>query len=407
VTALKIELTLLLTFTGLIVGGFIGAIMRARASGSKFANAEREAAQIVGNAKKEAETIIKEADIQSKDVVFKAKAAWDDEVREIRRELHAQEKRLVQKEENLDRKVSQADEKEHDLSRREQSLLDRDRNLQKRTEEAEALVAEQRLKLENLSGITAEEAKQQLMASMESEARHDAAKRIRQIEDEAKEVADKKAKKILSLAIQRFAGDYVAEKTINSVALPSDEMKGRIIGREGRNIRAIEAATGIDLPLVDRPLQMMVTARQPHALDQVLGWVNHGISLKQVPSGGFVIGGGWPGQGDPRTYQTRLLPGSMAKSADTVVTLYPSLAGIPIVRAWLGIEAFCEDEMQIVGQAASVDGLILAAGFSGHGHSGQFKPGIGAPLRENGLDEPKGHPDGMCPDPGAGHGPIY
>ena len=260
---MKIELTLLLTFAGLIVGGFIGAIMRARASGSKFANAEREAAQIVENAKKEAETIIKEADIQSKDVVFKAKAAWDDEVREIRRELHAQEKRLVQKEENLDRKVSQADEKEHDLSRREQSLLDRDRNLQKRTEEAEALVAEQRLKLENLSGITAEEAKQQLMASMESEARHDAAKRIRQIEDEAKEVADKKAKKILSLAIQRFAGDYVAEKTINSVALPSDEMKGRIIGREGRNIRAIEAATGIDLIIDDTPEAVIISGFNP------------------------------------------------------------------------------------------------------------------------------------------------
>ncbi|UCD79449.1 MAG: FAD-binding oxidoreductase [Desulfobacterales bacterium] len=140
--------------------------------------------------------------------------------------------------------------------------------------------------------------------------------------------------------------------------------------------RSIAAAAGIDLPLVDRPLQMMVTARQPHALDQVLGWVNHGISLKQVPSGGFVIGGGWPGQGDPRTYQTRLLPGSMAKSADTVVTLYPSLAGIPIVRAWLGIEAFCEDEMQIVGPAASVDGLILAAGFSGHGFA--IGPGIGS-----------------------------
>ncbi|MGD9343102.1 MAG: Rnase Y domain-containing protein, partial [Desulfuromonadales bacterium] len=260
---MKIELTLLLTFAGLIVGGFIGAIMRARASGSKFANAEREAAQIVENAKKEAETIIKEADIQSKDVVFKAKAAWDDEVREIRRELHAQEKRLVQKEENLDRKVSQADEKEHDLSRREQSLLDRDRNLQKRTEEAEALVAEQRLKLENLSGITAEEAKQQLMTSMESEARHDAAKRIRQIEDEAKEVADKKAKKILSLAIQRFAGDYVAEKTINSVALPSDEMKGRIIGREGRNIRAIEAATGIDLIIDDTPEAVIISGFNP------------------------------------------------------------------------------------------------------------------------------------------------
>jgi sarcosine oxidase subunit beta len=140
--------------------------------------------------------------------------------------------------------------------------------------------------------------------------------------------------------------------------------------------RSIAAAVGIDLPVVYFPLQMMVTARQPHVLDQVLGWVNHGISLKQVPSGGFVIGGGWPGQGDPKTYQTRLLPGSMAKSAETTVSLFPSLAGIPIVRAWLGIEAFCIDEMQIVGPAGSVDGIIVAAGFSGHGFA--VGPGIGS-----------------------------
>ena len=140
--------------------------------------------------------------------------------------------------------------------------------------------------------------------------------------------------------------------------------------------RSIAAAVGIDLPFVYFPLQMMVTARQPHVLDQVLGWVNHGISLKQVPSGGFVIGGGWPGQGDPKTYQTRLLPGSMAKSAETTVSLFPSLAGIPIVRAWLGIEAFCIDEMQIVGPAGSVDGIIVAAGFSGHGFA--VGPGIGS-----------------------------
>jgi sarcosine oxidase subunit beta len=140
--------------------------------------------------------------------------------------------------------------------------------------------------------------------------------------------------------------------------------------------RSLAAAAGIDLPFVDCPLQMMVTVRQPHVLGQVLGWVNHGISLKQVPSGGFVIGGGWPGKGDPRTYRTQLLPGSMAKSAETTVSLYPSLAGIPIVRAWLGIEAFCKDEMQIVGPVASVDGLILAAGFSGHGFA--IGPGIGS-----------------------------
>jgi len=140
--------------------------------------------------------------------------------------------------------------------------------------------------------------------------------------------------------------------------------------------RSIAASVGIDLPLIDCPLQMMVTARRPHILGQVLGWVDHGISLKQVPSGGFVVGGGWPGQGDPRTYRTRLLPGSMAKSAATTVSLFPALAGIPVVRAWLGIEAFCEDEMQIVGPATSVEGLILAAGFSGHGFA--IGPGIGS-----------------------------
>jgi sarcosine oxidase subunit beta len=144
--------------------------------------------------------------------------------------------------------------------------------------------------------------------------------------------------------------------------------------------RAIAATVGIDLPFEYFPLQMMVTARRPHRLDQVLGWIDHGISLKQVPSGGFVIGGGWPGQATPQTYQTRLMPGSMAKSAYTTVNLFPSLAGVPIVRAWLGIEAFCVDEMQIVGPVASAGGLILAAGFSGHGFA--IGPGVGSLIAE-------------------------
>jgi len=254
---------ILLLLAGLIFGGFVGAVLRAKASGSKLANAEREAAQIVESAKKDADTIRKEAEIQSKDVVFKAKADWEDEVRDARREIQSQERRLVQKEENLDRKVSEVDERDRELARQEQSLIDRDGNLQKRADEIESLVAEQRAKLEKISGITTEEAKQQLVASMESEARHDAAKLIKQIEDEAKESADKKAKKILSLTIQRYAGDYVAEKTINSVPLPSDEMKGRIIGREGRNIRAIEAATGIDLIIDDTPEAVIISGFNP------------------------------------------------------------------------------------------------------------------------------------------------
>lgn len=140
--------------------------------------------------------------------------------------------------------------------------------------------------------------------------------------------------------------------------------------------RGLAASVGLDLPLKPYALQMMVTARRPHKLDQVLGWLGHGISLKQVPSGGFVIGGGWPGYGEPDTYRTHLLPGSMAKSARTTVDLYPSLAEIPIVRAWVGIEAFCKDEMQIVGTVPNVEGLVLAAGFSGHGFG--IGPGVGA-----------------------------
>jgi len=260
---LSIEITILIAVAGLVVGGGIGAVLRRKSSESKLANAEREAARVVENAKKEADTIRKEAEIQAKDDVFKAKAEWEQEARELRRELQSQEKRLVQKEENLDRKSSQVDEKDAELARREQSLSDRDRNLQARGEEIDRLVAEQRTKLEQISGFSSEEAKQQLIEAMESEARHDGAKRIKQIEDEAKETADKKAKKILSLAIQRYAGDYVAEKTINSVALPSDEMKGRIIGREGRNIRAIEAATGIDLIIDDTPEAVIISGFNP------------------------------------------------------------------------------------------------------------------------------------------------
>jgi sarcosine oxidase subunit beta len=140
--------------------------------------------------------------------------------------------------------------------------------------------------------------------------------------------------------------------------------------------KAIAATAGLDLQFQPFTLQMMVTAPRPPFLDQVLGWLGHGISLKQVPAGGFVIGGGWPGHGDPDTYRTRLYPGSMAKSAKTAVDLFPSLAGVPVVRAWVGIEAFSTDEMQIIGPVAAIDGLILAAGFSGHGFG--IGPGVGS-----------------------------
>ncbi len=256
-------LAIIVAVISLVVGGLVGALVSRKSSATKLANAEQDAAQIVDRAKKEAATLRKEAEVQAKDVAFQAKEEFEVEARETRRELHGLERRLVQKEENLEKKSSHLEEKSEELGRREQSISDRERHLQQKNEEAEQLVTEQRTRLEQIANISSEEAKHELMASMESEARHDAAKNIKQIEDEAKETADKKAKKILSLAIQRYAGDYVAEKTINSVALPNDEMKGRIIGREGRNIRAIEAATGIDLIIDDTPEAVIISGFNP------------------------------------------------------------------------------------------------------------------------------------------------
>jgi len=140
--------------------------------------------------------------------------------------------------------------------------------------------------------------------------------------------------------------------------------------------KTIAATAEIDLPFHPFPLQMMVTSRQPHFLDQVLGWLGHGISLKQVPAGGYLIGGGWPGIGDLLNGSTRLMPGAMAKRAETSLDLFPSLAPIPVIRAWVGIEAFCVDEMQVLGPVPGIEGLFLAAGFSGHGFA--IGPGVGS-----------------------------
>ncbi len=263
VAILNNELLIIVAFISLVAGGLIGVLVNRKSATSKLSNAERDAARIVENARKEADTLRKEAEVEAKDAAFQAKEEFEAEARELRRELQAQERRLVQKEENLDRKGLHLDERSEEVARREQALVDRERHLQQKGEEVDRLVDEQRTRLEQLAEMSSEQAKQQLMDAMESEARHDAAKRIKQIEEEAKETADKKAKKILSLAIQRYAGDYVAEKTINSVALPNDEMKGRIIGREGRNIRAIEAATGIDLIIDDTPEAVIISGFNP------------------------------------------------------------------------------------------------------------------------------------------------
>jgi ribonuclease Y len=260
---LKVELEIIFAMLALLIGGAIGYFLRNKIMQSRIADARAAADKIIEAAKKEADTLLKEAQIQAKDIVLQAKIEWENEIREERRELQASEKRLLQKGESLERKQGHLDSKEEELGRKEQSLNDRLAQHGKKEKEVDSLLQKQREKLESLSGITAEEAKTRLMEEMESAARHDCAKRIKQIEDEAKETADRKAKKIMALAIQRYAGDYVAERTVSVVPLPSDEMKGRIIGREGRNIRAIEAATGIDLIIDDTPEAVILSGFNP------------------------------------------------------------------------------------------------------------------------------------------------
>ncbi|MBF0647148.1 ribonuclease Y [Desulfuromonas acetoxidans] len=244
-------------------GALVGAYVRRRLDESQMGSAQQLASQIIEDGKKEAETIRKEAELQAKDTVLKAKSEWEKEAKELRRELQGQERRLIQREENLDRKDRVLETREKEAQQRERELATQEGAIQQREKKVEQLVEEQMARLEQVSGMTGEEARQHLMETMESQARHDAAKRIKQIEDEARESADKKAKEILSLAIQRYAGDYVAEKTVSVVPLPSDEMKGRIIGREGRNIRAIEAAAGIDLIIDDTPEAVIISGFNP------------------------------------------------------------------------------------------------------------------------------------------------
>lgn len=245
------------------VGVVIGNVMRKKMTDSSTAKAEEQATRVLEDAKREADTLLKEASLQAKDVVYQAKADFERDTKDKRRDLQALEKRLQQKEENLDKKMALYDQRDADHVKREQTLANREQALVQKEEKIGQLVDEQLRKLENISGMTAAEAKRVLMETMESEAKLDVAKRIKAIEEEARETADKKSKEIMALAIQRYAGEYVAERTVSVVALPSDEMKGRIIGREGRNIRALEAATGIDLIIDDTPEAVILSGFNP------------------------------------------------------------------------------------------------------------------------------------------------
>ncbi len=253
-------------FLGIIVfaAGFLLAFwIRTRLTANKIRAADEEARKIIEDAQKKLETIQKEGKLHAKDQLYQMKVEFENETKEIRSELKSLQKRLGKKEESLDQKTGQLERRDVAISKKEQHNIERERKLQGQEKKYQTLIEEQRMQLERVSGLTGDAAKELLIKAMENEARYEAAKLIKRIENESREQADRKARKIIATAVQRYAGDYVAERTVSVVNLPSDEMKGRIIGREGRNIRALEAATGIDLIIDDTPEAVILSGFNP------------------------------------------------------------------------------------------------------------------------------------------------
>ena len=247
----------------LAIGAGAGVIWRKYATEAKVGSIEQLSQRMIEEAQREASNLKKEAALQTRDTLFQMKQEFEHEIREQRSEQSRLEKRLLQKEENLDRKTENMSEREVELIKKEQETELRLRENAQRKSELDQLIIQQRLELERVADMTADEAKETLLRNMEDEARHESAKLLRRIEAETREGADKKAKEIISLAIKRYAGDYTAEQTISVVNLPGEDMKGRIIGREGRNIRAIEAATGVDLIIDDTPEAVILSCFNP------------------------------------------------------------------------------------------------------------------------------------------------
>lgn len=240
---------------GVIAFG-IGFFVRKNIAEGKISSAEEVAKKIVSEAEKEAESKKRESILEAKEEVHKLRAEQERETRERRAELQRMERRLLGREESLDKKVETLEQKEENLNKKHEEI-------QSMQDEVSELYKKQVAELERLSGLTSEEAKELLLSDIEKEIKHEAAMMIKDIENKAKEEADKRAKEIIAYAIQRCAADHVAETTVSVVPLPNDEMKGRIIGREGRNIRTLETLTGIDLIIDDTPEAVILSGFDP------------------------------------------------------------------------------------------------------------------------------------------------
>ena len=225
--------------------------------------AEDVAKRVVADAEREAETLRKSAIVSGKEELIKLRETFEQEARGRREEVEREERRLEERETQLDRKVDALDQRDKDVSRRLSDFGRREKAVTDREAELEKLVSDERRRLEQLAGMSADDAKGELIRRMEEEAQADAANRIREIRESARRNAEREAKKIVALAIQRIAADHTAESTVSAVSLPNDEMKGRIIGREGRNIRAFELATGVDVIIDDTPDTVVVSCFDP------------------------------------------------------------------------------------------------------------------------------------------------
>lgn len=248
--------TIIACASTLIVGALIGYIYRKNVGEKAIGSAEQKARNLILDAENKSETLRKEAILEAKEEAHRLRSDAEKDARERRTEIQRSERRLIQKEESIDRKLENIERKEESIIQKEQNIVNKQKDLDK-------IISKQLEELERISGYTVDEAKALLLSNIEKEVRHDASLMIKDIESKAKEEADKKAKYIITGAIQRCAADHVAESTVSVVALPNDEMKGRIIGREGRNIRAIETLTGVDLIIDDTPEAVILSGFDP------------------------------------------------------------------------------------------------------------------------------------------------
>ena len=234
----------------------IGMFYRKKVAEREITSAEEEAKRIINDSIKSAENKKREMMLEAKEEIHKSRTEYEKEVKERRSDLQKQEHRLQQKEESLDRKLENYEQREEELSRKHAALA-------ATQEEVTAIKRSQLEMLEKISGLTQDDAKNYLLQNVESEIRHETAMKIKEIQTELKDEADQYAKEIIATAIQRCAADHAAETTVSVVPLPNDEMKGRIIGREGRNIRTLETLTGADLIIDDTPEAITVSCFEP------------------------------------------------------------------------------------------------------------------------------------------------